>query len=174
MVWVLLLGAYPFVLFAKYMFSHLGPLCKRLIGMEKMYHFNGVIKAFMQTYLGILIASFANVVSVTPQNSADWWSWGFSWVYIGFSIFLIVFSIVYIYFNRSWLTEDKFLSTWGGLIVGGEIKTKRAYHYFYLWTFLLRRLLFSVSVVMFPNYPKVQIFIFISSCLFIFLWHLIL
>jgi len=45
-VWVFIVCAYPFILFSKYMFSHLGPLFKTFIEIENSYHFNGVIKTF--------------------------------------------------------------------------------------------------------------------------------
>jgi hypothetical protein len=127
MVWIILAMAYPFILFAKYMFSHFGPLFKRLIKIENMYHWNGAIKTFMQTYVQILIASLANLIAVDPKNSAEKVSWVMSYTYVAFSIFFFFFSIFYVYFNRRYLDQQKFLHSWGSLLVNGELKTDKSY-----------------------------------------------
>eukprot|EP00347_Sterkiella_histriomuscorum_P000767 403374579 len=174
MMWIILASIYPFILFAKYMFSHLGSLCKKFIEIENLYHFNGIIKAFQQIFLTMMIGAIINIGEISPMTSADYYSYYSSFVFIGLSGFLFIFSLVFVQLNKRFLSHKKFQHTWGALILNGELKLEHPWHYLYLWTFLLRRTAFSVSVVILRDYPKIQLFIYLSSCIFIFLWHLIL
>lgn len=96
MMWIILGCIYPLILFAKYMFSHYGFLCRKFIDIENMYHFNGMIKAFQQIYLTMLIGSIINITAVNPLTSADYYSYYASYVFIGISGFLFLFSLVFV------------------------------------------------------------------------------
>ena len=96
----MLIGAYPFVLFSKYMFSHKGALCKSFIDIENAYRYNGAIKAYMQTYISLLISSICNVIAVTPITNADYYSLAFSYFYLLFTAFFFGFSIVFVFWTR--------------------------------------------------------------------------
>ncbi|CDW91190.1 UNKNOWN [Stylonychia lemnae] len=173
-MWVLLIGVYPFIVFAKYMFSHLGPICKTFIEIENSFHFNGIIKTFQQIYLTMLIVSLVDVFYTSPVNSADKMSFYGSYIFIAISLFLIVFSVVFVIIQRHFLSHKRFQHTWGALILNGEIKLKKPYHYLYLWTFLVRRAVLAISLVVAKDYPRAQLMVYIGSSSFILLWHLIL
>lgn len=103
----------------------------------------------------MFIASVLNVYVVEPETKADYLSYYGSWLFIGFTGFLFLFSIVFVHLNRRWLTHKKFMNTWGALVLSGELKTKKPYHYFYLWTFFLRRIVFSYTVVVLKDSPRI-------------------
>jgi hypothetical protein len=154
LICILIVAIYPFILFAKYMFSHLGPLCKRIIEIENMFHFNGIIKAIQQMFLEMMIAATLNVYTVKPITTADYISLYSAYAFISIAAFLTVFSIIFVHLNKKYLTHKKFQHTWGALVLNGEIQTKKPYHYFYLWTFFIRRIVFALTLIILVDNPR--------------------
>jgi hypothetical protein len=78
-------------------------------------------------------------------------------------ILSVYFITIFIYFNRASIYKEKFQKIWGALFTDLDIKNK-IISCMYNILFLLRRLVMSLTFIIFSKFPIVQLVMISISC----------
>ncbi|CDW91263.1 fu domain containing protein [Stylonychia lemnae] len=170
-IWTLIIVAYPFVWYMKNKYSDKHKLCKLWVGTEQKFRYTlllrGVIMSYVSMYLAFVLGIFQMNLT-TMENTIS------AFTAIAFGIILTYLPILLMNIlqkNYEKIQSDKFMLSYSTVVK--EVDLSHPIRYMYYPVFLLRRAVFSISLVLFAEKPQDQI-IFMSMTAIVMMVYVIL
>jgi len=147
--------------------------CKFIRNWKKDYEYNGVIRILIETYISLSFCSFLNIWVAYPTNLARKISLAGAIIAGFLSVGFLVKSF-FLVETQNLIKDNSFKEIYGNIIEDLKIEDENLICRYYYPFYMIRRLFYAVILIVFIDFPYIQLILILSTNSFPMLLYLVI